>query len=288
MTYEEWISCLEPKVQGTWNLHHAVPKKGLEFFVVFGSASGTCGYTGQTNYAAANTFLDSFTQYRRQIGLPSSVLRLGPVEDAGLVSRDANSLQLCRAASFRMLVERDVIEALQLTITQSCLQSPSGSVIAGLSNTKPTSSPKCRPMWVPEARFALYLNLETEGEQVAQLRNDELMSLLQNVEQNPAVLDEPNTEVTIRKEIAQLVTRHLAQAGGMDDEQVANMAIDSLLSIEIRSWTRRNLGIEVSLIEISKGRTVGGLSGVIIQHLKTKYVSKSAGDNDEITRPELQ
>ncbi|OQD86541.1 hypothetical protein PENANT_c007G06237 [Penicillium antarcticum] len=287
MTYEDWNVCLAPKVQGTWNLHHAVSGNPLDFFVVFGSASGTCGFTGQSNYAAANTFLDSFTQYRRQLGLPSSVLRLGPVEDAGLVSRDPNSLKLCQAASIRLLGEKDVIEGLQLTITQSCLQSTSCSIIAGVGNTKHTSDPTCRPLWVPEARFALYLNLEIRGEQVSQVNNDELKSLLQRAEQNPAILSEPETEATIRREIAQLVTRHLAQGQDMDDDQVANMVIDSLMSIEIRSWVRRNLRIEVSLIEISKGRTVGGLAGVVIQHLKAKYSGNMDGENCKIDRSDL-
>lgn len=135
MTYEELKLCLEPKVEGTWNLHHAVSKKTLDLFVMFGSASGTCGFTDQNNHAAAKAFLDSFTQYMRQLGLPSSVMRLGPVEHAGLVNREPKSLKLWHAASFRPLGAKEMMEGLQISNLQSHLQSPSCSAIVAVGNT---------------------------------------------------------------------------------------------------------------------------------------------------------
>lgn len=63
---------------------------------------------------------------------------------------------------------------------------------------------------MPEVRLSLYFNSETKGEQTVQVKSDELNSLLQHVEENSAILSEPETETTIPKEI----TRHLAQGEG--------------------------------------------------------------------------
>ena len=81
MNLQDWTAAVEPKVRGTWNLHEATKFRPLDFMLLFSSLCGLVGQPGQANYAAANTFLDAFAQYRQSLGLPASVLDLGPVED---------------------------------------------------------------------------------------------------------------------------------------------------------------------------------------------------------------
>ncbi len=70
MTIEDWNAAVDPKVKGTWNLHHESVSAAadLDFFVLFSSISGIIGQPGQGNYASANTFLDAFAQYRMTLG----------------------------------------------------------------------------------------------------------------------------------------------------------------------------------------------------------------------------
>ena len=51
MTYEAWRNTIDPKVQGTWNLHDAMPKD-MDFFVCLSSIAGCAGSRGQGNHAA--------------------------------------------------------------------------------------------------------------------------------------------------------------------------------------------------------------------------------------------
>ncbi|GKZ27195.1 type I Iterative Polyketide synthase (PKS), partial [Aspergillus brasiliensis] len=53
MTKSEWDTAVDPKVKGTWNLHHASTSinANLDFFVMFSSLSGIIGQPGQINYA---------------------------------------------------------------------------------------------------------------------------------------------------------------------------------------------------------------------------------------------
>ena len=61
MTHDDWEAAIQPKVQGTWNLHHVLEDLPRDFFVLFSSFSGIVGHWGQANCAVANTFPDAFT-----------------------------------------------------------------------------------------------------------------------------------------------------------------------------------------------------------------------------------
>ncbi|HEY3757276.1 MAG TPA: type I polyketide synthase [Opitutaceae bacterium] len=63
-TAEEMASVLAPKVGGTDHLYAAVAGDPLEFFIGCSSVSSLVGFHGQTDYAAANAFLDAFVSAR--------------------------------------------------------------------------------------------------------------------------------------------------------------------------------------------------------------------------------
>ncbi|MFF9398978.1 SDR family NAD(P)-dependent oxidoreductase [Streptomyces sp. NPDC014744] len=58
---------LAPKVDGVLNLDAASRDTALDFFVVFSSVAGVFGNPAQSDYAAANAFLDAFAHHRRAL-----------------------------------------------------------------------------------------------------------------------------------------------------------------------------------------------------------------------------
>ncbi|MFJ1713851.1 SDR family NAD(P)-dependent oxidoreductase [Streptomyces sp. NPDC088260] len=58
---------LEPKVDGVLHLDAATRGLALDFFVAFSSVAGVFGSSGQSDYAAANAFLDAFAHHRRAL-----------------------------------------------------------------------------------------------------------------------------------------------------------------------------------------------------------------------------
>jgi len=72
-----------PKVYGSLNLHHATASAPLDWFCSFSSAAALVGSPGQGAYAAANSWLDAFTLWRRAQGLPASVIAWGAWAEIG-------------------------------------------------------------------------------------------------------------------------------------------------------------------------------------------------------------
>ncbi|WP_165799783.1 sulfolipid-1 biosynthesis phthioceranic/hydroxyphthioceranic acid synthase [Mycolicibacterium tusciae] len=66
-----------PKVYGAWNLHVATAGQPLDWFCSFSSAAALVGSPGQGAYAAANSWVDAFTHWRRAQGLPATAIAWG-------------------------------------------------------------------------------------------------------------------------------------------------------------------------------------------------------------------
>lgn len=66
-TIETAAKVLSPKINGLINIHESLIElnlyKDLDFLVSFSSISALLGNTGQSDYAAANAYMDSYTQY---------------------------------------------------------------------------------------------------------------------------------------------------------------------------------------------------------------------------------
>lgn len=75
--------CWAPKAAGAWNLHEATAGQPLDWFCSFSSAAAMVGSPGQGAYAAANSWLDAFTQWRRTRGLPATSIAWGAWADIG-------------------------------------------------------------------------------------------------------------------------------------------------------------------------------------------------------------
>ncbi len=105
-----------PKVDGAWNLHRALQEgdadQQLDWFCSFSSAAALVGSPGQGAYAAANSWLEAFTLWRRAQGLPATVIAWGAWSQIGRATAFAEGAGVAIAAddgayAFEALLRHD-------------------------------------------------------------------------------------------------------------------------------------------------------------------------------------
>jgi polyketide synthase 5 len=101
-----------PKVCGAWNLHHATATQPLDWFCSFSSAAALVGSPGQGAYAAANSWLDAFSHWRRAQGLPATAIAWGAWAEVGRATALAESAETAitpdeGAYAFQTLLRHD-------------------------------------------------------------------------------------------------------------------------------------------------------------------------------------
>lgn len=269
MSYEEWTTSLATKVQGTWNLHNALQDHSVDFFIVFSSAVSMIGNSGQANYAAANSFLDGFVQYRRGLGLPASLVSLGPVDEMGLMSQQPELLSKARQLSHHMMGEGDVLKAFQLALlsAKDGLSSRRPAVVvAGLSPAVVTSDP-----WLQQdARFSS-LPKGTDMSNAGGVDDEQLQRKFASARDDPTSLIDGSCEALIIEKLGKQIAMHNGLSEEMGVDQYSSLEVDSLMSLQIKHWLGRKVEVEVSLGDIMKARTVGNIAKLVTEYLRLRY-----------------
>lgn len=292
MDLETYQEVLRPRVQGAWNLHHALADQPLDFLVLFSSVCGMVGYYGQANYAASNTFLDSFVQYRHGRGLVASVMDIGAVDDVGFISRTPAAKETMLAMSGQLISERDFLEALQLTIARSAAPpvTERGLKMAGsrgigfhspcqvtqaLECRLPIMDPQNNIIWKRDPRMAIYRNIEKTAAGDGADAAGDMRPFLAAAAENPGkVLGQPAAAEFLAGQIRDRVATFLMRR---DDEgplelglTLAAAGVDSLVAIELRNWWKQNLGADVSVLELMNGGSIQRLGHLAAQRLRER------------------
>ena len=90
MSHKQWIESLQPKVQGSWNLHSLMPKE-LDFCIFLSSFTGIFGHRTQSNYAAGGTYEDALAHYRVSRGLKAVTIDLGIMRGVGVLAEQGST-----------------------------------------------------------------------------------------------------------------------------------------------------------------------------------------------------
>ncbi|MGZ5614644.1 MAG: thioester reductase domain-containing protein [Methylobacter sp.] len=232
LDWPRFANVLAPKVSGAWNLHRLSAGLPLDFFALCSSASGWLGNPGQANYAAANTWLDSFAAWRRAHGLPALSIAWGPWAEAGMHARlvagrnpDGNDIGTIApeqgvAALAALLESRDIPAALAVLPSRA------------ESYLKQAAPPALRPLLAEQLRG-------TGGTQApARRRLDEDFSRLPEAERYPFMLE------YIRRQLGQSLSLPADEVA--PDTTLELLGLDSLMSVEVVNRIERDFGLRLS------------------------------------------
>ena len=115
MTKTEFLKATGPKIAGAWNFHLLTRNENLDYFVLHSSIAALLGNAGQTNYSAANGFLDGLSIYRRQMGLAGQTISWGPLQ-AGILERDSSTEEILKSDGWKLLDKETIKQCFEYTL----------------------------------------------------------------------------------------------------------------------------------------------------------------------------
>ncbi|MEV1121729.1 thioester reductase domain-containing protein [Actinosynnema sp. NPDC049800] len=223
MTPERLSAVLRPKVDAAWHLHELTRDRELTAFVLFSSIAGVIGGPGQSNYAAANTFLDALAEHRATLGLPATSVAWGLWEQDGGISGHLDETDRRRIARGGFLpITQDVgpamLDRALGTGLPAVVATPLDLAALRGQGTSPLLSGLVRTPPRGTAR-----NEETADDALA-----DLLDGLGHDEQRRVVLD-----VVLAETAA--VLGHASPEGIGADQAFGDLGFDSLVSVELRN-----------------------------------------------------
>ncbi|KAB8201907.1 hypothetical protein BDV34DRAFT_228866 [Aspergillus parasiticus] len=281
MTINEFHESIQGKVQGTWNLHNVSIESGfeLDFFLLLSSISSVVGTPGQANYAAANSFLDSFAAHRRSMGLAAQTINLGVVEDVGVVAESEDLSHRLEASKDLIgiperVLHRIVDYSLRQQFLQSTCQPDSGSsefptrLITGLAVPQdPTQSglrfnPLFRGLFVGNSHSHANAGKPT----------DELAAALQSfhamIRAGVAAeeLQEPCLSILATR-LARML-RYNANQQIEPGQPLSVYGLDSLSMVELRNWIKAQMGATVTTFDVLNANSLIMLAQRVVNKLR--------------------
>ncbi|KAI5927661.1 KR domain-containing protein [Camillea tinctor] len=291
MTLDNWNSATGPKIEGTWNLHMVTQEKQLEldFFILFSSLSGVLGQPGQANYAAANTFLDAFAQYRTGMGLPCITLDIGAMEGVGYLSENKALLDKMRGMGWQTVKEEQLLEALNWAMMPQCASTMQpqtqgdypqlhlvnqNCMLIGVSPDKSSNTYDKSMRLQSDVRLTAYLTIgrnQTVG--TSDNSSDSLRRFLDEARNTPGSFTAPETAVRFAREISMKLSSLLLK---QEEEpnialSLAELGLDSLIAVELRAWCKRVFAMDISVLEMLATGTLEMLGKKIAERLSDTY-----------------
>lgn len=303
MSFTDWAAVTEPKVRGTWNIHNAFLREQsepLDFLLLFSSTAALAGQMGQSNYAAANTFLHAFVSYRHALGLSASVAEIAPIEDVGYVAERPDVLELLRATAGYIIREAELLDCIELLLLRSAPPADPAPDVArahqagkpryvqradlamGLRSMLPITAPTNRTTWRKDPRLLLYRNIEATADTGAKTegpsgQSTALMQFLRDAAGSLTLLRAPESAELLACEIGATILGFMMKAGDeVDlDAPMAALGLDSLVSVEVRNWMRRRLGAELTVLEIVGADSLRHLGLLAQAKMVEKYEARA-------------
>ncbi|OJD40314.1 polyketide synthase [Diplodia corticola] len=253
---------LRPKVDGTKILDELFNEpNSLDFFILFSSLASVFGNAGQSNYHAANLFMNGLAAQRRRRGLAASIMHIGMVADIGYVARAGRHIEdHLRKLMYHPMAETD----LHHLFAEAVVSSDPGfrgnwDIISGIDPFVDTpDATSRRPPFYSNPRFSHFVHEATAFEQ----RSDSGPLAVRDVKHR---LDEVGSEedavALIQEAFLETLEQMLQMGRGTAgaNASLLSLGMDSLVAVELRTWFLKNIGVDVAVLGLLSGDTVAAI-----------------------------
>ncbi|RDA90934.1 hypothetical protein CP533_5339 [Ophiocordyceps camponoti-saundersi (nom. inval.)] len=276
MSFSDWKAAVDPKVQGSWNLHQQLPKD-LDFFILISSMMSTIGGASLSAYSAANSYMDALARYRISRGERAAALGLGIIADSGFLIENGGRLAgvegIERYAFTRL---REIFALLDIY----CDPEPSNGLSRSIVNCQPVMGIRppahwghledvpemfSQPLWGHMRHLApLVLEGDDSGTHLADIVGTRHRQALDAAERLSAAPSVAEAAGIASEALAQRTSAILGTPENRLDahKPMHSYGIDSLSAIDIRNWVGQVFNVDLPVFDILGGATfaTAGLS----------------------------
>ncbi|NUP84022.1 MAG: KR domain-containing protein, partial [Nonomuraea sp.] len=240
---------LAPKAKGAMILHNLFPPGVLDFFVLFSSCGQFARLTGQTSYAAANSFMDTLAAYRNSTG-HTETRSLGWTAWEGIgLSADIGTTML--EGNSRGLAAVTAAEAFQAWSFGDRFTASYQAILRVLPTPAAARPPMFRDLVVSE---------EAAGAAAGQGFSIDFATLSAEEAQQKILLD-------VREQVA--AELNLDSADVEIKRPLVELGVDSVMTVALRVRLQRRYGLDLPPTILWAKPTVAALSEHILESLQS-------------------
>ncbi len=251
-TLDRFARVMAPKVLGTWNLHRLTRQLPIDFFVLFSSGAALLGSPGQSNYAAANSFMDSMAFVRRAEGRHALSINWGSWSEVGMAAEVGDAHRRRWAAQGLGMITPDK----GVRMLQDLLQRSESPNVAAL----PIDRAK-----MPRSLGPLYERLVAPvAKQTAQaIGGGDVLKRITDAgpEDRAPILTAFLTEQIVR------VLALSSASRARPDLSLMDIGMDSLTAMELRNRVQGAVKVRLSVADLLQGPTINELTVSILSEL---------------------
>jgi acyl carrier protein len=231
---QRFARVFQSKLDAAYHLHELTQGLDLAAFVLFSSLSGLIGAPGQSNYAAANSFLDALAQQRRARGLVGHSLCWGFWANSSGVSAKLSQADVERMTRGG-LVPMSATEGLALF--DLCLTRDEAPLVPCRLDLRTLER-------VAERLPAIVQDLVRSKPAHAQLQRPSTLSLGERLAPLSAA-DRTELLLTTINDAVSAVLRTSRRARIDPDQPLSQLGLDSLMAVELRNELATAAGVRL-------------------------------------------
>lgn len=249
MTLETLNRVMLPKTVGSKNLDVAFDSPEMDFFIMTSSFAAIGGHAGQSNYAAANMYMNGLAASRRSRGLPGTAINIGVIYGLGFLHRELDHLYAgLEREGYPPISERDLHHMFLEAIVAGRPGSQITDITTGLRRFRVDDS---NPLhWHLDPRFS---HFTVAGPSHAVDGYDDAAGMKQSLAE---LMEQADTVAAAAEILLPPFQRHLESllrlpkesVGG--DSSLGELGVDSLVAVDIRSWIWKTVGQDVAVMKV--------------------------------------
>lgn len=280
MTLKEFEHVIEPKVQGTWNLHTLLPPK-MDFFVIFSSYAGIIGSLGQSNYCCGNTYQDGLAKHRLTHGEKAISIDLNVMESVGYVFEHQHISSHLESIGLDGLRESELYFILEYYCNPALPPQPPthNQVVVNIelpSFFRAKNIPD-HP-WLSRPLFRLLHQIEFSGttKAINQDTTENFSVALQAVKSSAEAVDVVSD--ALRAKVAKILS---LDKEDVDPEKTLDAyGVDSLVAVEIGIWLKNTMQATLPIFDILGKNSMRALAALVVE--KSALVPTQFDEAEEI------